>query len=98
MKKDEQIKLVMEEFNFEKIHSVMTHQQMKWNFGGGDKRIPTIEELKHNAELQLRKAMANELGYFSLGGFEASFENNILQLRFILETSNPLGALFNPKK
>jgi hypothetical protein len=96
MKKKEQIKLVLDEFDFKKVQSVMNFLNWKWKFENGS-RVPSYQELEHNAKLQLEKvADANEENaIFELGGFEASKQDGVLQLRFILESSNPLGSLLN---
>lgn len=99
MKNKEQIKIVLEDFDFKKVHRAMTHEGLKWRFENGI-RVPTLQELEHNAKLYLEKVASSkeEIAIFKLGGFCASKEGGILQLQFILEESNPLGSLFNSKK
>jgi hypothetical protein len=94
MKKKEQIKIVLDEFDFKKIHLAMSAVNWKWRFDNGS-RVPSYQELEHNAKLQLEKVAdcKEESAVIELGGFEASKHNGILQLRFIFESSNPLGSL-----
>lgn len=96
MRKKEQIKLVLDEFDFKKLHLAMSAVNWKWKFENGS-RVPTYQELEHNAKLQLEKVADSkeENITFELGGFEASKQDGILQLRFIFESSNPLGSLLN---
>ena len=95
-KAKEQIDLILEGFDFKKVHIGMTAVDWKWKFENGI-RVPTYQELQHNAKIQLEKVAASEddTAIFSLGGFEASKQDNVLQLRFIFALSNPLGLLLN---
>ena len=96
MRKKEQIKLVLDGFNFKNVHVAMTALNWKWKFESGS-RLPSVQELEHNAKLQLEKVAESkeENDVLELGGFEASKQDGILQLRFVLESSNPLGSLLN---
>lgn len=95
-KAKEQIDLILESFDFKKVHSTMTFLDWKWRFDNGI-RVPTYQELQHNAKLQLEKVAESkeETATCSIGGFRAYKEGNILQLSFILTSSNPLGNLLN---
>lgn len=99
MRNKEQIKIVLEDFDFHKVHKAMTHLGIKWRFENGI-RVPTYQELEHNSKLYLEKVASSkeEVATFKLGGLCASKEGGVLQLQFILEESNPLGSLFNSKK
>lgn len=46
--KEEQIKIIMREFDFEKVHGVMTFLGWKWWGAGGHNQfnVPTIDEIK----------------------------------------------------
>jgi hypothetical protein len=96
MRKKEQIKLVLDGFNFKNVHVAMTALNWKWKFENGS-RVPSYQELEHNAKLQLEKVSdsEDENAISEIWGMEASKQNGILQLRFILESSNPLGSLLN---
>lgn len=96
--RDEQIKVILEDFDFKKVHSTMTFLNWEWKFENG-RRVPSYQELEHNAKMQLRKAWESKENYecVSLGGFEAVKMDGVLELRFVLEISNPLSKLFNPK-
>ena len=99
MKNKEQIKIILEDFDFKKVHKAMIAVDWKWKFQNG-RRIPSYQELEHNAKITLEKVASSkeEVVVFKLGGFCASKENNILQLQFILEESNSLSYLLNSKK
>lgn len=97
MRKQEQIKHIMSDFNFEKIHSVMKFLDWKWSYENGDKKIPTIDDLKSVAEHCLSQVSdsEDESSLFSAGGFEAEKIQNTLELRFILDKVNPLEKILN---
>ena len=90
---DELIKLTMDGFDFNKVHSAMKALNLEWNFGQGEKRVPTLEELKYNAKLQLIKSSETTPGYFYSGGLEAYFNGRGFELKFVLEKSKPFGLI-----
>ena len=91
-----QIRIVLDGFDFTDVHLAMTALKRKWKFENG-LRVPSYQELEHNAKLILEKVAdsKDDVASFSIGGFEATKQDNILQLRFILVSSNPLNALLN---
>lgn len=99
MKNKEQISFIMSQFDFEKIHSVMKFLKWKWKFSNNEFRVPNIEELKIAAINCLNKVATShdEVDHFSIGGFEADKINNVLELRFILDKSNPLSQMLHTK-
>ena len=99
MRKKNQITEIINIFDFQKINSVMKFLDIKWPLKGGD-RVPTVEELKSTALLCLASVSESEdaTANHTLCGFEASKEEEILQLSFILERASPLSPLLNVSK
>jgi len=98
MRNKEQIKLIMNDFDFKKIHSTMKFLNWKWSYENGEKKVPTVSDLISVAEFCLNKVAnsTDDSTTFNVGGFEADKKDNMLELRFILEKVNPLSSLFNP--
>lgn len=102
MRKQEQIQTILNEFDFVKIHSAMTHLKWLWTYDNGEgnppvKKIPALEDLKDIAEHclnQVANSQDNSATFYA-GGFEAEKIENILELRFILDRVNPLSQLLN---
>jgi hypothetical protein len=83
MGKKKAIKKILEEFNFERVHTAMEALNWWWYNTGG--KVPSIEELKRTANgLLTDVAYAKHYKYISTGGFEASYVDGVLDLRFIL--------------
>jgi hypothetical protein len=72
---------IMEEFNFAKVQTVMEH--LGWKWASAKSGMPTIDELREEAERLLRGAAADRLTQFKnehwelgiingTGGFEAT--------------------------
>ncbi len=97
-KKEEQIKFILDDFDFKKIHSVMKFLTLKWKFNKDIYKVPNIAELRNAAELCLNKVAnsPDEISHFSIGGFEADKIENTLELRFVLDKVSPLNQLLNP--
>jgi hypothetical protein len=93
MKTDEQIEIILEDFNFEVVETVMRLIDWKYN---GSENSPTVIELRALAKKCLKKSA--EEGHYSQGGFEADYVGGILELRFVLERTNPLSYLVGDKK
>lgn len=96
MRTKEQINLLMDDAAFFKqVHSIISKEDMKWKFPDGI-RIPTSDEIKHNAKLILEKLAASDENdaIITVGKFEASKQEGILQLRFVLACTNPLEHMF----
>lgn len=88
---DRIIKEVMEFIDFEKIHNVMVHLDWKWgNFSNGNSRVPSVEDLKEEAERLLREAWKKQCS-IATGGFHVTYEKSEdewspgLGLRFEIE-------------
>ena len=80
---------VMDNFNFNKVHKVMTFLDWKWISPKGV-LIPTIDEVKEEARRLLVDAVTKHTTIAS-GGFKARFENSpdgeepFIGLEFIIE-------------
>lgn len=62
---------IMESFNFEKVHNVMTLLGWKW-FGRSGSKVPSIKEIKETAMFVLKDLESNSENIASgTGGFEA---------------------------
>lgn len=82
---------VMENFDFFKVHKVMTRLDWHWVTTYGETAVPSLFRLMNVAENLLRET-ADHYGdkefYASTGGLMASLEDGVLTLQFILtETS-----------
>lgn len=99
MRKQEQIQLIMDAFDFKKVHSVMTFLNIKWRYENGDIKIPTIDDLKGNALFCLNKVSDSKESNTSLnaGGLETIKVNGALGLKFNIEYVHPLYPLTNKK-
>lgn len=97
MRKQEQIKHIMNDFDFAKVHSVMKFLDWKWSYDTGEKKTPNIDDLKSIAEHCLTQVSnsEDESAVCSAGGFEAEQIQGTLELRFILDKVNPLSTLLN---
>jgi hypothetical protein len=102
MRKEEQIKIIMNEFDFNAVHSTLTHLKRTWSFEIGEnkepvKKIPTIADLKSIAEHCLNKVADSKesSAIFFICGFQAEKIENTLELCFILDRVNPLSQLLN---
>jgi len=84
MKTKKKIKKILKNFDFEKVHDVMTH--LNWTWYDTDGKVPSIDQLKELAKKLLYHAAEKE-GFYSsaTGGFKATkYENGTLELEFIL--------------
>ncbi len=78
----------LERFNFERVHAMMAVADWKWSLGSGpdDFRVPTIQEVKDQAERLLYAAVREE-DTVATGGLVASYndkhERASLTLKFV---------------
>jgi len=98
MKLIEQKDIILNDFNFEKVEKVMEFLNWKWVDGGVPGNFeyqPKIADLKEVASLCLNNVInsADDEHSCSIGGFEALKTNGMLELRFILDISNPFTYL-----
>ena len=77
---------VMEDFDFENVHKVMTFLDWKWAIGEGERTVPSVYRLMKQAEQLLTdvtKYEDNEHHEMATGGLRAIFdEDGDLELRF----------------
>jgi hypothetical protein len=91
----DQIELVMDRFDFARVHNVMTLLDWRWG-AGKDSGVPSIREIRACALSILKEAVERcEIGGFiATGGFRASTQKSgdtgreFLELEFIAETSD----------
>jgi hypothetical protein len=79
------VKLVIERFNFEKVHKAMVATDWKWVHSNCELRVPTIAELRNKTHFLLCDAMREDDCFFT-GGFQASYDSKTkqLNLKFIM--------------
>ena len=81
---DEHINTIIKEFDFEKVHKVMTFLNWTWAFSTGG--APSIRELKRESRKLLKEAAGlTNVGFVSTGGLLAFRWYDSLQLIFQLE-------------
>jgi hypothetical protein len=95
IKLKEQKKIILEDFDFNKIELVFRTMGWKWVDESRKEFIPSINELKSVAELCLDGAIKSEEDEESIciAGFESLKINGMLELRFIIEKCNSLNLL-----
>ncbi len=82
---------VMENFDFETVHRVMTQLDWQWAIEHGEKAVPSVYRLMKQAEQLLTdvaKYDDRQHHEFATGGLRAIFsEDEDLELRFEIESS-----------
>ena len=82
---EKQIKKIMDEFDFIRVHALMNATGWTW---GGDKAAPSIERMKRCA-LELLEGCKRKRGWTSaIGGFKASCDGAYLSLSFYIEEAH----------
>jgi hypothetical protein len=93
MTDQELIDKIMDWFDFEQVHKVMTALDWKW---GGDRAVPTIPKLRKQARELMKMALIGLSNNFeeksysaATGGFEATAfqdkdNSRILDLKFVV--------------
>jgi len=89
---DKMIADIMEDFDFKKVHKVMSMLGWNWGIGNYEMAVPSVRLLTKEAERLLREAAEHfdtkETWTVGSGGFEASAFDGALTLQFVLtETS-----------
>lgn len=79
----EQIKNILEEFDFERVKKAM--KALNWKYWTSDFKeyIPDIQELKNTAQRCLEHAIKHQLS--ETGGFLAVHSGGVLNLYFVIE-------------
>lgn len=95
---DKMVAVVMENFDFDRVHRVMVNLDWKWVIGDGETTVPSIYRLTRNAERLLREAAQHygEEEFYSCGtgGFMAHLDGEELTLQFILSTMTSCASDF----
>ena len=60
---------ILENFDFSKIHDVMTFLNWKYAFSPIDDHVPTVQQLKFHAEAMLDFVSSNYTKHMTSGGF-----------------------------
>ena len=85
---DRMVEDVMEDFDVETVHNVMSSLNWEWDIGNGEMTVPSIYRLMRSAERLLRNAASHygEKQYFytGSGGLMATLDGECLTLQFIL--------------
>ena len=86
---------IMEEFDFRKVQRVMKMLDWKWSQDVGERRVPSLDEMKTHVEVLMNSAIRNKRGaedknvYVSSGGFKVTInEYNRMSLEFVVERYN----------
>ena len=90
---DKHIKYILDSFDFDKVHNIMTILDWKWycksdNVVGTGLYVPSINEMKRTVSGLLNdmcKPDVNYGDYTATGGFKVTMRNDYLELEFILE-------------
>lgn len=97
MRKQEQINHILSEFDFQKVHKMMTSVNWQWSYDNNEKKVPSISDLRQVAELCLNKVASSteENDTFAAGGFVAEKIQNMLELSFVPEKVNIFRQILN---
>jgi hypothetical protein len=79
--KEEHIKYIINNFNFQQVHNVMKFLDWTW---AGSSKIPSICELKKEATRLLNEVYDSNEKWIATGGFKASKYYDFLELEFIV--------------
>ena len=95
---DEDLKKIREEFDYGKVQRVMKMLDWKWSHDVGERRVPSIDEMKTFVEglmcNTIRDRNSGEYGeneniYHSSGGFKVTInEYKRMSLEFVVERVN----------
>lgn len=82
----DQVEYILDEFAFDDVWQAM--RTVGWRWGTGVKQhYPTFTELRRMAR-QLLEAAAKEQTRYASGGLEATYEDGVLELRFVLASAS----------
>jgi hypothetical protein len=81
---DNQIEEILQEFNFYKVHHVMTTLDWVWSNEDGTLSVPSVGRIKRMAK-HLLIAVANRCACTKSGGFTARNDEGCLSLEFVVE-------------
>ena len=72
---------IMDNFDFEKVHRVMTAVEWTWATIGG---VPEVRDLRTTARKLLKGAFVS--GLYGTGGLYATYQNDVLRLSFNVDS------------
>lgn len=81
---------VMDQFDFERVHRVMTFLQWMWSDEQGSLNVPELSDVRRFARRIMKNTMSesNAKGgpfYIESGGFCCHVEDEVLNLKFVIE-------------
>lgn len=82
MKDKKMIKDILKNFDFKSVHKAMEALNWTWDSTDG---VPSVKQLKKKAKKELQEVLEKDCRECGTGGFEASYEDGILTLKFVLE-------------
>jgi len=94
MRINDQIDYIIARFDFKTVHEHLKQTRAKIKLSDGQEVIPTIENLITLATYCLTEASVNKKEAFSYSGFDAYFQNNVLELNYSLSRVNTLEVIF----
>jgi len=80
-----QVEDILARFDFSHVHDAMMKMGWTWWFDEHNQRIPTLDELKEEADRLLRYARQEEVN-ISTGGLNAYWNDGVLRLAFEIES------------
>lgn len=84
MKDKKKVKRALKHFNFEKVHKIM--ETLNWTWVSAGDKVPSVDFLKETAKKYLYDVLNDkEYHVVGSGGFEASYIDGVLALRFVAE-------------
>lgn len=86
MKDKKLVKTILKNFDFEKVHIVMTALNWGWHDTNGE--VPSVPEMKTLAKKLLKEVLETDNRLCATGGFEATYQNGILELKFVVSEWN----------
>lgn len=93
--KKEQIEYALRELNIDAIQKTMSHLNIKWTDSSSEeKRVPSFDDVKNVARYCMEEAFKSIDKEFSIGGFEATIESGIVEIKFVLTKGSPLAYFF----
>ena len=85
-KQQELIDDIMDNFDFEKVHKVMTFLNWKWAMLDGY-AIPSISDIRSRARDRLKTVLLEKYGYCESGGLVArKYDDGTISLEFKIES------------
>lgn len=92
----EQANMIMEDYDFSKTQSIMTHINAQWKIDGV-MRVPAIQDIKAAASNLLNQAVesSNEDDVYCYNGLQVNKIQNVLELSYVPVSCSPFLSLLN---